>query len=292
MFSERTYEIVSSPPKPKDEEYISRALQEWKALLGSEPDEKSVQRFLERTPSFVPGGRTPGNPSGHAPFPFALISQPVLPGLRTKIPDFMWIAKHSMTWFPTLIEIERPSKRLFRANGTPTAEFTQAREQLNDWRTWFSKPENVQLFISAYGIPGDFRSGRNMQLHMILVYGRRSEVENQPHLAEKRSGLLPGADEELMSFDRLAPEKELLLDALTVRAVNSGRYKAISVPPLFELGPMLADWLSLIEGVDTCLASTPLISEERRQFLIARLPYWQEWGRNGQRGVIYSGDRE
>jgi Domain of unknown function (DUF4263) len=288
---QKTYQILPAPARPSNEEYLSVARREWSALLASEPDERTVQAFFERNPSFLPGGRTPGNPSGHAPFPCAVISQPVLPGLRSKIPDFMWIAKHSATWFPTLIEIERPTKKLFRADGNPTAEFTQAREQLNDWRTWFAKPENQQLFIATYGIPSNFRLGRNMQLHMFLVYGRRDEFENTPHLSEKRSGLLAGTDEDLMSFDRIAPD-ELLLDMLTVRAEQPGKFRAISAPPLLELGPASEDWLPWIKGVDGELEKTPLISEDRRRFLISRLPYWRDWALNGRGGIVTGGDRE
>jgi len=288
---EKSYTIVPAPAKPSEEQYLAEVRHEWKTLLAADPAESAVQAFLERNPSFLPGGRTPGNPSGHAPFPNAVIAQPVLPGLRTKIPDFMWIAKHSATWFPTLIEIERPSKRLFRNDGTPTANFTQARDQLNEWRAWFAKPENQQVFVSSYGIPESFRLGRNMQLHMILIYGRRSEFENTPHLSEKRAGLLPGSDEELMTFDRLAPE-EFLLDVLTVKATHPGKFRAVSVPPLFELGPAMADWLVPIEDIETCLAATPLISEERRRFIAGRVPYWREKGKSGIRGVMSSDDRE
>ena len=35
---------------------------------------------------------------------------------------------------PILIEIEKPSKRWFKENGRPTAEFRDAHDQLNDWR--------------------------------------------------------------------------------------------------------------------------------------------------------------
>ena len=38
---------------------------------------------------------------------------------------------------------------------------------------------------------------------MILIYGRRSEFEGKPKLELQRGSLLPGQDEELMSFDRL-----------------------------------------------------------------------------------------
>lgn len=287
----KTYETIPAPPPPPVDVYVSQAKEQWRTLLSSDPEETAIQSFLEQNPMFLPGALTPGTRSGHDPLHGAVITQPRLPGLATKIPDFMWIAKHSATWYPTLVEIEKPSKLLFNANGIPTAAFTQARNQLTEWRVWFSKPENVQQFIASYAIPDWFRLGRTMQLHMILVYGRRSEFEGIPQLSEKRSSLLHGSDEELISFDRLRPDHDLY-QSLTIRMPSSGRYTAVSVPPLFKLSPHSAERLLAIDGIEDCLKSTPLVSEQRRNFLISRIPYWRNWAKSGSRGVIHSGDEE
>lgn len=238
----------------------------------------------------LPGAWTPGTKSGHYPLHCAAVAQPKLPGLKSKISDFMWISSHSLTWYPTLIEIEKPSKRIFTASGVPSAEFTQARNQLAEWRTWFSKPENVQQFISSYGIPDNLRSGRQMQLHMILIYGRREEFQNSPMRSEHRGSLLNGDDEELMSFDRLAPDRDLN-EAITIRAIGSGQFEAVYIPQSFRLGPRLADRLNAITNWEDAFKQTPLISEDRRKFLISRIPYWQAWASNGK-GVWNSGDVE
>lgn len=289
--SERTYEIQPAPPAPEVEDYVNVSSEEWQQLLVSCPKEEAVQSFLERNPMFLPGAWTPGIRSGHYPLHCAAISQPLLPGLRAKKPDFMWVSAHSLTWYPTLIEIERPSKRVFRSKGIPSAEFTQARNQLAEWRTWFSKPENVQQFIASYGIPESFRLGRRMELHMILVYGRRDEVQQSPELSELRASLMTAEDEELMSFDRLSPDTSLA-DSITVRATGCGGYEAIHVPPLFRLGPRLADRLLAIKGIQSALTATPLISHTRREFLISRVGYWEDWARNGKHGTIHSRDEE
>ena len=73
---------------------------------------------------------------------------------------------------------------------------------------------------------------------------------------------------------------------------SSGRYTAVSVPPLFTLNPHAAERLLAIDGIDDCLRSTPLISEQRREFLISRIPYWHKWAQAGARGVINGGDAE
>lgn len=131
--------------------------------------------FLERHPSLVPGARTPGSPSGHFPLHCALITQPRLPGFHSRVPDFMWIAVDSGTWYPTLIEIESPDKKLFTRDGQQTAKFSQAKNQLDRWHSWFCNPTNVQQFIELYGIPSSWCNLLNRQLHMILIYGRRAE---------------------------------------------------------------------------------------------------------------------
>ena len=278
---DKKYEIKCGPLPPNTGDYIKKCQQEWSRLLDSFPDERAVQLFLEQNPILLPGAWTPGTKSGHYPLRCAVISQPKLPGLKSKIPDFMWISSHSLMWYPALIEIEKPSKRIFKSNGAPSAEFTQARNQLAEWRTWFSKPENVQNFITSYGIPDNFRLGRQMQLHLILVYGRREEFQNSPELAEKRGSLLTGTDEELMSFDRLSPDRDLD-QAITIHATGSGQYKAVHVPPTFCLGPKLADRLEVIRDIENALKKTPMISDKRRKFLISRIPYWQTWARNGK----------
>ncbi|MBT3191179.1 MAG: DUF4263 domain-containing protein [Verrucomicrobia bacterium] len=291
MTLERTYVISRGPAPPSANDYSDYANSQWQSLLNKSPAESEVQAFLEHNPAYLPGAWTPGTKSGHYPLHCAVIAQPLLPGLRSKRPDFMWIAMHSLEWYPTLIEIEAPSKRLFTRSGTPRADFTQARNQLAEWRTWFADPSNVQVFTESYGIPYAIRSARQMRLHMVLVYGRRDEFDNDPRLAKQRASLMTGADEELMSYDRLAVDRELG-NAITVRADGNGRYKTVAVPPLFHLGPNLAERLLSIDDLDAALRETPLMSEERRAFLLSRLPYWRSWAQGGARGIVNTGDWE
>ena len=279
------------PPAISFSDYARETRHSFRNLLDSDPPECDVQKFLEQNPSIVPGALTPGSPSGHYPLHCLLISQPRLTGLSTKIPDFMWIATHSAKWFPTLIEIEQPSKPLFRKDLVPTAQFTQARDQLADWRAWFNDPANRLVFQNEYGIPEKWVKRRTMQLHMILVYGRRRDFENDPVASKKRSVLMPGSDEELMSFDRLEPDASLS-DALTVRALGAGNFSALSVPATLELGPGHAERSSVISGVDKAIRANPGISEDRKNFLLGRLPYWEAWGIRDHKGIVRSGDRE
>ena len=200
----------------------------------------------------------------------------------------MWIATHSGSWFPTLIEIEDPEKVIFNSNQVPSQKFTQARNQLNQWREWFSRTGSQQVFMDYFGVDDHMRL-RPMQPHMILIYGRRDEVDDQPGLVRQRGTLAPAADEDLMSFDRLAPAHDMR-DAITVKAKGSGRYEAVWVPPVFELGPDLANRLLYVDGVPEAIDQNPEISDERKAFLKDRIPYWQEWARNP--GIYGPSDRE
>lgn len=230
---------------------------------------------MEKHPWLVPGHQTPSGTSGHYPLHCSLIAHPKLPGQELYIPDFMWIATHSGAWFPTLIEIERPGKRIFNRDGSTSADFTRARNQLENWRSWFNDSTNVQMFLDLYGIP-DLMRRRMRRLHMILIYGRRSEFEGSAKLTSRIGALLPAQDEELMSFDRLGVDTTMS-DAITVRAVGGGKFRAVWVPPVFTTGPSLAGRLLHIEGIPEAIDQNPEIEENRKTFIKRRIGYWKEW---------------
>jgi hypothetical protein len=287
---DKTYELQSGPPPEPFESYADRIAAEFATLLSSKPTEGAVQRFLEQNPCLLPGLRSIGIYPGVFHSRSLLISQPSLPGLRVRRPDFMWISSTSIATYPTLIEIESPSKRLFSARRVPMAAFTQARHQLAQWRAWFSQPENVQKFISEYAI-SKTRGAEALEPRFIIVFGRRAEFESDPELARERACLLDGEVENLVSYDRLAPDP-MFANTITVRATGSGRFRAIAVPPTLTLGPRFADRLLIVDGLPEVLRATTSISMERRQFLLERLPYWEEWARRGGRGMSRSGDYE
>lgn len=221
-----TYTQAKGPERIHYDDYSERCSAEFQKLLAGNSTESKLQKFFEKNPCLVPGAWTPSAKSGHYPMHCALITQPRLPGLKSRIPDFMWISTNSQYWYPTLVEIERPDKLIFRSNGNLKSEFTQARNQLSQWRTWFRDPDNVLVFKKEYGIERSHLSSRSMKLHMILIYGRRNEFEDNPHLSKQMGSLMPGEDEELMSYDRLEPDSNLDF-AITVKAKGEGKYDAV-----------------------------------------------------------------
>lgn len=284
-----TYTLETGPCHIPDDEYFDNTQHRYVELISQQIPERTIQRFLEKHPVLVPGHSSTGSSSMLYPLDCALISQPELPGLSTYRPDFMWISTHSMAWYPTLIEIEAPHKRYFTKKGLPTADFSQARFQLAQWRTWFKDSGNVQQFKSRYRIPDHVRS-RTMQLHMILVYGRRAEFEDRYDLTSQIAELLPGHDEELMSFDRLKADPTVR-DAITVRSVAPADYEALWIPEIFETRAELASRLLHIKGIPETIDRNPKFGHSRSEFLKRRIAYWKNWAKSGS-SVLRYGDGE
>ena len=190
-----------------------------------------------------------------------------------------------------LIEIERPDKKVFRQDSVPSAEFTEARNQLAQWRAWFGAPENVQKFVAEYGIPDHYLRFCSMEPRYILIIGRRSEFENDPEKSKLRSALMPAPDEELVSYDRIVAARDRR-DAITVRPKGAGRYEVRQVMPTMKLDAMLARRLRLLDNLQDCIRADHRIPAERRQFMMTRIPYWIEWASQSEAGIIGGDDGE
>ncbi|MBX3332360.1 MAG: DUF4263 domain-containing protein [Nitrospira sp.] len=292
---DRTYKIEQPPfPAMSWEKYQAHVESEWKRLLASEDSriEGRIQSFLEQHPSLIPGCFSLPLPSGHYPFPEAVISQPPLRGIRTKVPDFMWLATDSKTLYPVLIEIEIPSKRWFTEKGTPHSDLTQALDQLATWKQWFGVAENKALFLKTYKVPLDLQEKAFHPL-FVLIYGSRDEFKGKPGLNAKRE-YLQRPDEYIMTFNRLSPEPKAdeLMCVQLVESVGDSQYVAVSVPATLSLSPSLAEERALISNKAKAIQNNPLISPERKAFLLSRLDYWDEWAKQGRHGIISLGDRE
>jgi hypothetical protein len=232
---ELSYTKIHNPPHPMHwNDYKAIVSSEWATLLSSiqKGEEKRVQEVLETHPSMVPGAYSLPMPSGHYPFPAAVISQPPLRGLTTKIPGFMWLAVDSGTLHVVLIEIEYPLKQRLTKEGNPHGDFTQAQTQLVSWRQWFSVNENCALFFKIYKIPQDLQE-KAFNLVFVLIYGRRQEFENKPLLNARRR-FLAHPNEHLMTFDHLSPEQkeDILICLRLVELVEGPVYEALSIPLL------------------------------------------------------------
>ncbi len=274
----------------KWEEYEMRLAEAWAALLASDDsrDESNLQAFLERHPCLVPGAHS-FPPSGHTPFPGALVSQPRLQADGLKIPDFMWIAFDSATIYPVLVEIETPHKRWFTQDGKMHNEFTAAYNQLAQWAAWFDQAANRQVFINTFGIPTDRVTKHRFQPQFVLVHGSREETDARPELAAQRAHY----NREhffLSTFQRLTPEYRAHRYPCAVK--ESGGYRLLAVPPTLQFGPGEASDFALFRERESAIDACQWMDAARKTFLKQRIGYWDDWSKNGRGGIIRSGDRE
>jgi len=93
-----------------------------------------------------------------------------------------------------------------------------------------------------------------------------------------------------MTFDRLRPDRECRYYLSATK--RYGPYRALAVPATMAIGPSVARSLARIDRVAEAIQENAWISEERRRFLIGRIPYWNSWARNPDRGFVHAGDWE
>jgi len=268
-------------------------MQDWHELLNSDAgcEERNVHGFLASHPCLVPGAYSVTGPSGHAPFPAALISEPPLAAIGRRRPDFVWLASDSLNFTPVLIEIESPCKRWFTNEKVPHHDLTQAMNQLAEWQAWFNRPENILVFYEQFQIPDYLRRQRHFRPEYVLIYGRRNEFEGKPELTKLRAQF-EHHGQVVMTFDRVAPARDCS-DYICVTK-TADRYRALSIPATLRLGPIFADCWPIIDNVRDVIMANPWLAYNRKTFLIERILYWSEWARNGaqQRSIINTGDWE
>lgn len=273
------------------ERYQKILTNKWKNLLDNYKSKKegAFQDFFERHPCMLPWTYGIFSRGAHGMFPTALISQPILSGLKSKIPDFMWLARDSSAVYAVLIEIEDPNKPWATNNEQQSAKFTQAVHQIKDWQSWFMNPPNVEQFIKDYKIPDKFTYGRTFLQKYILIYGRKDDPTLTEDFNKKRI-FLQSENEIFMTYDRLKPNIELT-ECITVKLDKKG-YKAIHIQPTLKITPSHAyDW-TLIRDKNNAVDNNEYLSKTRKKFLNSRWSYWDNWATNIGGGIIRSKDEE
>ncbi len=285
LIFKKTYEMHPHAPAPMSwEQYSTRVSAEWSELLESQAgcDERLIHQFLAQHPCMIPGAFSVTGPSGHGPFPSAVLSESPLSGNGMRIPDFIWLAKDSLNFTPVFIEIESPCKRWFTKKCEPTHDLTQAINQFAQWRAWLNRPENLAVFFEAFEIPDYMRRDLTFRPEFVLIFGRRKEFEERPELTRLREQF-ERHGQVAMTFDRLAPNREA--SNFLSATKRNGKYQALAVPPTFKLGPYSASWIQQVEGVSNAIQNNEWISPERREFLIQRIPYWADWASNRSNSI-------
>ena len=231
------------------DDYINSVSDAWSQVLSADPDEPTVQAFLEKHPLMVPGahlglGRL--TQSGHGPFPSALITQPPLRGLTARIPDFLWIASDSVFLNPVFVEIEAPRKRWVTAAGHQHHELTQSLHQLDEWSEWLDRPVNRQLFLDVYDVPSMLRD-RKWEPVFVLIYGTRGK---DPAAVSRLRARLTTKTRHVIPYEHLEPDPESAdYICAGLRRLRGGLSSADSAPWPRPRGGLDAD---LEQGTGRC----------------------------------------
>lgn len=271
----------SDPQRPQSVQwstYVDQVMAQWYALLSRDPEESEVQAFLELHPAMVPGGSGDVGPGGHHGSEMgAMFRRPTLKGAgRSFEPDFMWVTRSTGLITPILVEIEKPSKRWFRGDGRPTREFTEAHDQLNDWRSWFEHEENKAIFRGQFLFEERY-ADRPLSPQFVLVYGRQGEFEPggghryPEQLRRKRDGQR-AADESFMTIDSLRPRYDHA-DSLTVTMTAQGP-QVFALSPVYGTGTDTGPEALILGSITDALARSVLMSDERKAYLASR---WEHW---------------
>jgi hypothetical protein len=277
---------VPNAPSPWTWTEYSRWLKAaWADLLhqGDQYKEEPYRHFLETHPCLIPGGEGTGDSFGghHGSWNGIVISQPPLPGITRRIPDFMWLTKNSEDIIPVLVELEAPGKPWFTKSGQRSAKLTEAQDQLADWRQQLDNPANRQLLGEMYDFPRRWTLDYNLVPRLLLIYGRREEFRLRPWLSQKRRAIR-GPATEAMTFDRIKPLVGSR-DAFSVRMDNRSQI-VVAVPPTFRLGPPIAESIAILHGWEEAITRNTLLTLARRDFLLSRLQYWSQIGRRSLEG--------
>ncbi|MCX5608241.1 DUF4263 domain-containing protein [Streptomyces sp. NBC_00047] len=278
-------------PQPLSwDEYQTFLSPRWEALLASNPNERKVQEFLELHPCFLPGATASvGRGGHHGPSFEAVIRQPPLQGLGpTRVPDFMWVRRDTGAICPICIEIESPSKSWFnKGSRTPTAELTQAIDQLTEWKVWFNSPENRLIFGKTYAPQ---YADRPIEPQFVLIFGRDSEFrassskhENPDYMRLKRDHM-SRSNEHFFTYDQLRPSREGA-DYATITRTAVG-WTLHSIPPTFSTGARMRELSGVVGDPSAAVSRTDLIGSDRRAYLLERWRYWRAIEHSPQNHVL------
>lgn len=228
----------------------------------------------------VPGGSGDVGPGGHHGSDMGVMfRRPTLKGAGPDFePDFMWVTRSSALITPILIEIEKPSKRWFNKNGRPTAAFTAAHDQLNDWRSWFSNDSNKAVFRRTFMLLGDRFENRPLEPQYVLIYGRQREFEygvvhSNPDALRHKRDLQRREAESFMTFDSLRPRFDHRNSITATMTAAGPRLHAFS--PMYGTHADVGEGALLFGDPAEALARSVMMSTERKEYLAERWRYWQ-----------------
>jgi hypothetical protein len=101
---------------------------------------------------------------------------------------------------------------------------------------------------------------------------------------------LAAADVSIMTFDNVVPDPRAGRFITLKR--DGHRIVALEIPPTFELGPKTSESILEVNGRIEAVQRDTRMTQARRDFLVRRIPYWDQWLQAGAKGIIHSEDYE
>lgn len=187
--------------KPKDESKESLAILEerinrFENLLKSATKEEEVQSFLKANPFLL--GQT----------------AEIIPKKKLGedfVTDFMMVNMLAQGHEYTLVEIERPDRKLFKKNGDPHADLTHAEKQTLDWDVWLEKNKAyLQSKFPRFETP-----------QYLIIIGRITELD-EANKAILRARNRDSKNRKIVTYDDLLAHNKTLLKGLREMVGGAG----------------------------------------------------------------------
>jgi hypothetical protein len=128
--------------------------------------------------------------------------------------DFMFLSKSTTNWHAVHIEIEAPNKKIFTNNGTFTAQFNAAIQQVESWKGWLDDTSNQVTFNQTINPIKKPIANTPVHHKFILVYGRSSEIDTDVKIqainAKKQAHF------EIMTYDSLFESQKTILNVASL----------------------------------------------------------------------------
>lgn len=176
---------------PNSLDYLARILREYEQLLNqSSIRERVLQIYLETYPILL-------DPSVRIVHPMRQLG-------TEYVTDFI-IETYDGNY--KLVEIEKPTDRLYLHNGDPSSALTHAEQQILDWQGWIRR--NIAYLRHEHGLMMNDPEG-------LVIIGRRSQMspEDLRRLNERNLGLRGCM--QIMTFDDLSRRLSQLIGNMTV----------------------------------------------------------------------------
>lgn len=162
-------------------------------------NENDVQEYLEKNTELIPKKFM----ENHGISENVIISK--LPIGLKYVTDFAFVSKCTIFWNIVLIEIEDPKKKMFTQKDDFSADFTQAKGQIDNWKSLLNYDKNekelLEKSLKTLLVPERMRDNP-INIKYVLVYGRSSEINNDTR-KKKFAQLNGSSDVAVVTYDSL-----------------------------------------------------------------------------------------